>query len=196
MAIICPECSEIHFETTSAPAPTHCRKCEADLNQVAGLLPYAAMNDFIPGPIVRTKTGLVRVAIGAGLLFVSCVCGWVGYHRFTSVKETTATVVSKKDARGNVSPSHVRNQATASYSVGGKDFFIYPGVRSLGAKFAVYYDPGNPAVADEQKPWMFFLFSALAFKIGLVVLIRGLFAFGIARAQESDLRKVMSVARV
>jgi hypothetical protein len=194
MAIICPQCGEIHFETGGA-TPTHCRKCETDLNQVAGILaPNSVDENAKPRPLT-SKTGLGWITAGAVLIVASGLTAWWGVTKYNGVKETSAKVILKKEAK-DVKPAQVREQATAVYSVGGREYYLYPGVRMLNTQFPVYYNPKDPADANETRPWMFLLVAGAAFLVGLIVLIRGLFRFMVARARESDLRKVMGLARV
>ena len=45
MARLCPRCGEIHFETATSPLPAQCKRCEADLNEASGLMPWMHYED-------------------------------------------------------------------------------------------------------------------------------------------------------
>lgn len=195
MAIICPQCSEIHFDTNGAAPPSHCRKCEADLNQAAGILPTLDIDENGKAEPFRIRTGKLFMVIGGVLIVLGVALGSWGAYRYNSVKETMAIVIEKKDAKG-VDPSHVRETGTAVYKVGGKERYIYPGVRMLGVQFPVYYSPSNPDDANESRPWMHMFFAVVMFLLGSITLVRGVLNFLVARARESDLRKVMRTVRV
>jgi hypothetical protein len=196
MAILCPQCGEIHFETTTSPAPTHCRRCESDLNGVAGYAPLLATDAAAAAP-PRTRTGAAWVVAGLVLLGVAGGCWWLGVDRYTSAKKTTATVVSARASAadgGGPSKGQTRGTVTATYTVNGRTYHQYPGVRGQGAAFDVYYLPGDPAGASEERPFAFLLAAAVLTKVGLIVLLRGVFQFSVARARESDYRRVMRAA--
>jgi hypothetical protein len=190
MAIICAECGEIHFD--SGVAPTHCRKCEADLNQVAGFAPMLREFDeekkaakAAPKAAFKLGVGMLPAIVGASILLAAGIAFWVGWVRYDAAKETSATIVPVK---GKMDPKFVRNDNTATYTVGGKDYFMYPGVRVPGTAFKVYYPPTNPADASEERPWMLMLLSTFAFLIGCLFTASGLLKMVLARAREADRR--------
>ncbi len=193
MAIICAECGEIHFD--SGVAPTNCRKCEADLNQVAGYAPLLKELDeeqkaakAAPKPKRPWAAGAIPTLIGASILVASGIAFWIGWERYNTAKETTATIIP---AKGKLDPKVVRNDNTAIYSVNGKDYNMYPGVRVPGTSFKVYYSPTNPAAAAEERPWMTMLLSTFGFLIGSLFTASGLLKMGVARAREADQRLTM-----
>lgn len=196
MAIVCPKCGEIYFATATSPAPTHCKKCEADLNEVAGVIPLMAVGGTGVRSAPQTKAGVVPLVVGATLLLLSGVLWYVGVSRFNQAKKATATVVqvASLGKTVDVKPSKVRSTATAVYTAGGKGYAQYPGVRGEGATFEVYYLPGQPDDAHEERPWLFLLLAGLASKLGLVFVVRGAIKFAVTRARETDYQKVMASA--
>lgn len=193
MAIICAECGEIHFD--SGVAPTHCRKCEADLTQVAGFAPLLKEFDdeqkaakAAPKPKRKWATGAIPTLVGVGILVASGVAFWVGLERYNAAKETTATIIP---AKGKLDPKVVRNDNTAVYTANGKEFNMYPGVRVPGTAFKVYYSPTNPANASEERPWLTMLFSGFGFLLGGLFTATGLLRMAVARAMEADRRLTM-----
>jgi hypothetical protein len=198
MAIVCPQCSEIHFETPGTAAVTHCRKCGSDVNGVIGLAPLVAADAAANGATkLRSREGLVRVYIGLVLLTTAGGLGWWGLTQYNGAKAATAVVIpagsGSADGKGPTK-DQIRHPHTAVYTVGGKKYFQYPGVRQLNDTFEVYYQPGNPAQANEERPWLILGVSGVLFKIGLITLLLGLFKFSVARAREADRNKVMSYA--
>ena len=195
MAIICPQCSEIHFNVNGDASVTECRKCQASLTEPSGILPTLELEPSAPSEQKRVKSGTPFIVIGAGLLLVAVVLGSWGAYQYTSVLEAPAVVIPQKDAN-NPHPSQVRNLSTAAYKVDGKERYLYPGIRMVGAKFTVYYNPARPDDASEQRPWMPLFVAVVSFLLGLVSVVRGGFNFLVTRARESDFQKAMSSTRV
>lgn len=192
MAIICPQCSEIHFEQPNAPPPTHCRKCESDLHGVAGLVPLHAADESARPTKPRTKEGLRLAMIGVGVIAAAGGLGWWGWDRYQTAKTATAVVVRADASAGGVKGGKVRDNATAVYKVGGSTYYQYPGIRKEGDKFEVYYQPGDPAAASEERPWLFLGAAGVLLKLGVLTLGRGLFRFTVARAREADRERTMN----
>jgi hypothetical protein len=196
MAIICAECGEIHFD--SGVAPTRCRKCEADLTQVAGFAPLlkefddeqkAAKNKKGEKPPRKPwAAGAIPTLVGVSILVASGAAFWVGLERYNAAKETTATIVP---VRGKLDPKVIRNDNTAVYTANGKEFNMYPGVRVPGTSFKVYYSPTNPANASEERPWLTMLFSGFGFLLGGLFTATGLLRMAVARARDADHRLTM-----
>lgn len=203
MARLCPQCGEIHFETSTSPLPSHCRKCNADLNQASGLMPAMqleeAQADAPPPPKVPAKVVFGRLArtpgfkgilIGCGFLVAAGVMLSLGVSWHTRVKETKATVHVGNDAPKEAK----RDRLTATYTVGTKKYFQYPGIRSEGATFTVYYLPEDPATGYEAKPFLWLVIGGGVLLIGLVTLTFGVVKFSVGRAQAADHQKVMAQA--
>ena len=193
MARLCPQCGEIHFETTTSPMALSCRKCNSDLNGVPGLMPNMATEGNIsnqpksPG----SKEGVARILIGLGILALAGGLFYVGLQRYNGAKEATAVVVEKSE---KAQKHQKREKNTAEYTVNGKVFYQYPGIRQVNDQFKVYYFAEQPDDADEQRPYVCFLAASVLFLIGMTLLIRGLMKFFITRAREADFNKFMGHA--
>ena len=193
MARLCPQCGEIHFETTTQPMPLSCRKCNSDLNGVPGLLPNLATDgNFSNQPKAPgSKEGVSRILIGLGVLALAGGLIYFGLQRYNGAKEVTAVVVEKS---AKAQKHQRRDNYTAEYTVNGKVFYQYPGIRQLNDQFKVYYFAEQPEDADEQRPYACFIAATVLFLIGKTLLIRGLLKFFIARAREADFNKFMGHA--
>jgi len=198
MARICPQCEEIHFETTTQAMPTHCRRCEADLNGVAGIAPLIQQqkNDAKNGAQYKRATSSKgRNQFLIGLLFLLLGGGgfYYGFYLRDNSIEAKAFVV-KVDKSMKVPPSKVRNNCTAYYMVKGKKEYAYPGVRADGDSFDVYYSPSSPGESSEEKPFIILVVAGFLVKIGFWMFVWGLFKFLVARAQERDYHRTMGFA--
>jgi TRAP-type C4-dicarboxylate transport system permease small subunit len=200
MARLCPQCGEIHFETSTNPLPSACRKCGANLNEASGLMPGLKMDEeqaTTPPPKTPPKVvwgqlmkanGFKGIIVGVLVIAAAGVMLYLGWTWHTRVKEAKATVHA-----GNDAPKWAkRDRATATYVVGSKTYHQYPGVRPEGATFTVYYLPEDPATGYEMKPILWLIIGGMVLLIGLAILTFAVFKFTIGRAQTADFRKVMA----
>lgn len=208
MARLCPQCGEIHFETTANPLPTHCRKCEANLNEASGLMPRLQLEELEqsqtgtdkadapkPKPKPRRKgplpDGMTQIIVGGVIIAAAGVMLFLGYDWYSRVKQATATVAegesgAPKEAR--------RNRQYATYTVGSKTYFQYPGIRQTGESFPLYYLPEDPATGYEQKPFLWIVIGGMVLLIGLGVLGFGGMKFAVGRARVADFARTMAGA--
>jgi hypothetical protein len=202
MARLCPQCGEIHFETTTNPLPSHCRKCEADLNEASGLLPRMQFEESPPAdaaspPPVKRKPkgplpdGMKRIIIGGAIIAAAGVMLYLGYDWHTRVKEATATV---SEGVSEAPKAAKRDRLYAQYTVGSKTYYQYPGIRQRGESFPVYYLPEDPATGYEQKPFLWIVIGGKVLFIGLGVLTFGIFKFAVGRARVADFQRTMARA--
>lgn len=204
MARLCPQCGEIHFETTAAPMPTHCRKCEADLNEASGLLPRLQIEEQPPAdgaakakPAPRPKRkgplpdGMRRIITGGAIILAAGVMLFLGYDWYSRVKQTTATV---SEGASDAPKWAKRDRLYATYTVGPKTYYQYPGVRMGGDTFPVYYLPEDPATGYEQRPFLWLLIGGKVMFIGLGVLAFGIMKFAVGRARAVDFERTMAGA--
>jgi hypothetical protein len=194
MARICPQCSQIHFETSTEPMPTRCRRCEADLNGFgASAIPIDeadANKSNAPPP----QNGKMQFLIGFLLLTGCGGCVWYGLKEHNEAVEATATVVSYNKSM-TVPKGTNRNDAVAQFNVGSTRVYTYPGVRAGGDSFKVYYSPGKPESASEQRPFLFFVAAGFMGLIGGAMSVLGLSRFFISRAQHKDFNRIMKVTQ-
>lgn len=202
MARLCPQCGEIHFETSANPLPSACRKCGANLNEASGLMPGLKLDEAeaataTPPPKVPTKVvwgqlmkapGFKGILIGVLVIAAAGVMLYLGWGWHSRVKETKATVYVSNDA-----PKWAkRDRLSANYTVGSKTYPQYPGVRPENTTFTVYYLPEDPATAYEMKPILWLVIGGMVLLIGLAILTFGIFKFMVGRALTADFRKVMA----
>lgn len=203
MARMCPQCGEIHFDTSSGPRATHCRKCNSDLNEAAGLMPtthleQAQSGQSAPKPTAKQlfsswgKTpGFKGIVVGLCLIAAAGMMLYLGWDWYSRVKEATAVChtaapETPKDAR--------RNHITATYTIGSKKYPQYPGVRAEGTPFTIYYLPEEPAVGYEARPFLWLVIGGKVLLIGLGVLVFGIMKFSVTRAQAADYERTMAQA--
>ncbi len=203
MARLCPQCGEIHFETSASPLPSACRKCNADMNEASGLMPAMQLEEAqsaTPRPKATPKQvfqqwaktpGFKGIIIGVLVLTAAGVMLYMGWKWHTGVKEVTATC--------HVAPADTpkwakRNHITATYSIGTKKYPQYPGVRSEGTAFPMYYLPDDPATGYEAKPFLWLVIGGKVLLIGLGVLSFALMKFFVGRAQIADCERTMAQA--
>jgi hypothetical protein len=206
MARLCPQCGEIHFETTTSPLPSHCRKCEADLNEASGLMPRLQLEEqeqppadgTTPPPRPKPKKakgplpdGMKRIIAGGVVIAAAGVMLYLGYDWHTRVKQATATVA---EGESGAPAAARRNRQYATYTVGPKTYYQYPGIRQTGEAFPVYYLPEDPATGYEQKPFLWIVIGGKVLMIGLGVLGFGLMKFMVARARAADFQRTMARA--
>lgn len=200
MARLCPQCGEIHFDTTTSPMPTHCRRCEADLNEASGLMPRLKEEQETPAggaPPAQSRPrrkgtlpeGTVRMIVGGVILLAAGVMLFLGYDWNTRAKSATATV-----AEGNGPKWAQRDRNTATYTAGGKTHHMYPGVRKVGDTFTMYYLPEDPGTGYEQRPFLMLLIGGKVLMVGLGVLALGIFKFAVGRARTVDFERTMARA--
>lgn len=194
MARICPQCSQIHFETSTEPLPTRCRKCEADLNGFgASAVPVdeaTASKSDSPAP----QTGKMQFLIGFVLL---AACGgliWYGLKLYNESVETTALVV-KYSKSMTAPPGTNRIDNIAFFTVGGARTYTYPGVRADGESFKVYYPPGKPEAASESRPFILFVVAGFCGLIGGSMTFFGLFRYFLSRAQYKDFNRTLRITQ-
>jgi hypothetical protein len=138
-----------------------------------------------------------KVILGVVVLVLAGVMWWWGGVRFTSAKKVEATVVpleSQSYGGNGPKPGQIRHPHTATYTIQGKKYYQYPGVRQIGDKFTVYYLPDEPDSAQEEPPFAFLIAAGVLTKLGLLLLIRGLFQFSVSRAREADYRRTMGTS--
>lgn len=203
MARLCPQCGEIHFETSASPLPATCRKCNANLNEASGLMPAMQLEEAQsgePAPQVSAKEkfrqwgktpGFKGVIVGSVLLIVAGVTLYLAWGWHSGVKEVTATC---HVATGDTPKWAKRDRVTATYTVGTKKYPQYPGVRAEGTTFTVYYLPSDPATGYEAKPFLWLVIGGKVLLIGLGVLSFGLMKFFVGRAQVVDYERTMAAA--
>ena len=204
MARLCPQCGEIHFETSTNPLPPDCRKCGANLHEASGLMPALQLEDAeasTPTAQPRPKPkgaprqwgktpGFKGIVTGLVILVIAGVTLYFGWDWHSRVKEAKANVYASNDA-----PKWAkRDRVTATYTVGTKKYPQYPGLRREGDTFTVYYLPEDPATGYETKPFLWLVIGGKVLLIGLGVLAFGLMRFSIGRAQIADHHKVMANA--
>ncbi len=202
MARLCPQCGEIHFETSASPLPATCRKCNANMNEASGLMPALQLEEAQsaePAPKVSAKQrfqqwgqtpGFKGIIVGGVVLIAAGVILYLAWGWYSGVKEVTATCHVGPDA-----PKWAkRDRVTATYTVGTKKYPQYPGVRAEGTTFTVYYLPDDPATGYETKPFLWLVIGGLVLMIGLSVLSFGLMKFFVGRAQIADYQRTMAQA--
>jgi hypothetical protein len=203
MARLCPQCGEIHFETATAPMPSHCRKCEANLNEASGLMPHLQLEEqaadaATPPPAQpRPKAkgplpdGMKRIIAGGVIIAAAGVMLFLGYDWHTRVKQATATVA---EGESGAPKAARRNRQYATYTVGPKTYYQYPGIRQTGESFPVYYLPEDPATGYEQKPFLWLVIGGKVLMIGLGVLTFGVMKYAVGRARVADFQRTMARA--
>ncbi len=203
MARLCPQCGEIHFETSGSPLPANCRKCNANLNDAAGLMPTQHLEEAqsaAPQPKATPKEvfrqwgqspGFKGIIVGVLVLAAAGVMLYMGWQWYTGVKEVTATC---HVAAGDAPKWAKRNHISATYTVGTKKYPQYPGVRAEGTAFPVYYLPDDPATGYEAKPFLWLVIGGMVLFIGLGVLSVALMKFFVGRAQIADCERTMAQA--
>ncbi len=193
MARLCPQCGEIHFETTTTPMPLSCRKCNSDLNGVPGLIPnMPADGNLSDQPkLPGSKAGVAQILIGFGILALTGGLIYFGLQRYNGAKEVTAVVVEKA---AKAQKHQRRDNYTAEYTVNGKVFYQYPGIRQINDQFKIYYFADKPDDADEQRPYACFLAAAVLLLVGMAILAKGALKLFITRAREADFNKFMGHA--
>jgi hypothetical protein len=194
MARICPQCSQIHFETSTEPLPTRCRRCDADLNGFgASAIPIDdadAQKSYGKAP----QNGKMQFLIGFVLLAACGGCIWYGMKMYGEAVEATASVV--KYNKSMTAPSGTnRADNIAFFTLNGTRVYTYPGVRADGETFKVYYSPGKPESASEQKPFLLFVAAGFLGFIGTVMSVIGLMRFFISRAQHKDFNRTLRVTQ-
>lgn len=202
MARLCPQCGEIHFETSANPLPPDCRKCGANLHEASGLMPGLQLEEAqtaAPAPKTPAKVvlkqwgktpGFKGIVVGLVILLVAGVTLYLGWDWHSRVKEAKANVHVSNDA-----PKWAkRDRVSATYTVGTKKYPQYPGLRREGDTFTVYYLPEDPATGYEAKPFLWLVIGGKVLLIGLGVLAFGVMRFSIGRAQIADHQKVMAHA--
>lgn len=205
MARLCPQCGEIHFETTANPMPSHCRKCEANLNEASGLLPRMHLEEEQPPAAADTPPpakpkprrkgplpdGMMRIIVGGAIIAAAGVMLYLGYDWHTRVKQATATV---EEGESSAPKAARRNRQYATYTVGSKMYYQYPGIRQTGEAFPVYYLPEDPATGYEQKPFLWIVIGGKVLLIGLGVLAFGVMKYAVGRARVADFQRTMARA--
>ncbi len=200
MARLCPQCDEIHFETTGSPLPTHCRKCGADLNEAAGLLPVGSYEDAPADQKPKAKpkakhpggkwpNGLKGIVIGVSVLIVAGVLITLGVGWNTQAKEVKVEILN---APADTPKQFRRDLLTGRYSVGSKTYYAYPGLRREKETGTLYYLPDDPATTYEMRPFFTLLIGSKLFFIGLSILTIGVIKFLVARARTVDFERTMA----
>lgn len=207
MARLCPQCGEIHFATSANPLQSHCRKCNANLNEASGLMPGLKVDSAegqsadAPKPGKRRFKLLMRqlgkmqgfkgIVLGVAVLISAAVMLFLGYSWHTRVKEVSAYVhVWDKDTPKDAK----RDRLTATYHVGNKKYYQYPGLRVEGTSFTVYYLPEAPGTGYETKPFLWLLIGGLVAFVGMGILVFGTVRFVVGRAQVVDFQRTMTQA--
>jgi hypothetical protein len=194
MARICPQCSQIHFETSTEPLPTKCSRCEADLNGFgASIVPVNDVSAAKSDPLAP-QTGKLQFLIGFALL---AACGgliWYGLKLYNESIETTALVV-KYNKSMSTPPGTNRADNIAFFMIGGTRIYTYPGVRADGESFKVYYPPSKPESASESRPFILFVVAGLFGLIGGAMTFIGLFRYFLSRAQYKDFNRTLRITQ-
>ena len=203
MARLCPQCDEIHFETTGSPLPTHCRKCGADLNEAAGLLPSGSYDqspqagDGKPKGKPRPRragkwaNGMKGIVIGVCVLTAAGVLIALGVGWNIGAKEVKVEILN---APADTPKQFRRDLLTARYSVGSKTYYAYPGLRREKETGTLYYLPDDPATTYEMRPFFALLIGSMLLLIGLSVLTIGVIKFVVGRARAVDFERTMATA--
>ena len=164
MAIACPSCEHIHFETNRAARPTHCTACGHDLSEP--VVPLAKASP--PGARTKSVLGVRGPFFFAGLA-VLCLAGW---FLLSGVAERGRYV----PVMATVSSGYLEGTTPLNsvYVVDGKTYRTTVDRRwRLADRFEVWYHPDAPEVATETRPYGQFL-AATGF------LIAGLFLIGLS----------------
>lgn len=178
MAVQCPACSHVHFETNTVTVPTDCAGCGHDLS--APVVPLSA------APQRPASTGgASRSFLFAGLAVLSAA-GWLlvtGMAERSKYLPATATVKAasgSREAQRQIRSSgewiryESANPTEASYVADGKRYAVSPGKRWQDKQqFDVWYLPESPQLATETRPFARLL-------VGVLLLTAGLFLFGLA----------------
>ncbi len=201
MARICPQCREIHFETTDAPLPTHCRKCEADLNGVSDVIAayrfvYEQINN---GPVRKSKAkapGLTTLIVGVIVSVVAGIMTTLGMINYINAEKTEAKVMLASNAvNATAVPKWaIRDKRTAEYTVKGKPYYCYPGVRTDGQTFPIYYAPSDPIHSSEERPFLVLVVGVLVGLCGGFLTWKGILVLVVRSAQKLEHEKSMRVA--
>lgn len=207
MARLCPQCGEIHFETAANPLPAHCRKCNANLNEASGLMTGLPISDVgeeqtdAPKPPKRPFKQMMKqwskvqgfkgIVVGIVVLLAAAVMLFLGYDWHTRVKQVDAFVhFTDKDTPKEAK----RDKLTATYHIGTKKYYQYPGLRVEGASFPVYYLPEAPGNGYETKPFLWLIIGGLVAFVGMGILVFGVVKFCVGRALAADYVKTMAQA--
>lgn len=177
MAVQCPSCSHVHFETNTATVPSHCAGCGHDLT--APVVPLTA------APNRTTNAGSIsRPFLFAGLAVLSAA-GWLlvtataERSKYLSATATVKAASGSREVQRQVRSSgewvryEYAHATEASYVVDGKRYPVTPGKRWQDKQqFDVWYLPDSPQLATDTRPFARLLG-------GVVLLTVGLFLFGL-----------------
>ena len=167
MAVPCPACSHIHFETNRAALPSHCTACGHNLSEP--VVPLAPASP--PGARAKSVLGVRGPFFFAGLAVLS-LAGWFllsGMVERGTYLPVTATVTG-----GYLEWASPVN---SSYVVDGQKYRTAVDRRwRLGDQFVVWHLPESPEHATEARP--FAKLVAAVFLMAVGVFLLGL-AFGI-----------------
>lgn len=194
MARICPQCSQIHFETTTEPMPTPCTRCEGDLNGFGSTplpsdTPSVAQKDH-----TAPQTGKMQFLIGFALLVCCGGLIWFGLKLYNESIESSALVI-KYNKSMSAPPGTNRADNIAYFMVNNQRVYTYPGVRADGESFKIYYPPNKPEAASESKPFLIFVVAGFLALIGGSMTFLGLFRFFLSQAQHRDFAKTLRVTQ-
>jgi len=195
MAKVCPQCQQIHFETTTEPMPTKCRRCEADLSGMAGVIPVIHDDANDGRSLIAPKVGVAQFLIGGTLLMICAGLVWFGLKSYNEAVEVTATVLKYNKGMGGQEGVR-RLENIAVINVDGRKVYTYPGVRIENDVFKAYYPPGQPEKAGESRPFLMLVGAAGCGLIGASMFVMGVFRFVLAQAQHRDYNRSLRTTRL
>ncbi len=178
MAVPCPACAHLHFETNRAEVPSHCAACGHDLAEPVA--PPAPVPDRPPPPAASRPLLCAAIA-------VLCVAGWL--------------VLSGVAERGKYRP--VTATITAGYLEGtsaGNSYYLVDGQTyrtaidrrwRLADRFEMWYYPDAPEGATEVRPFGRFLAAGFLVVVGLFLVGLSVGIFG-AAAEPVDERVALA----
>ena len=176
MAVVCPSCERVHFDTNTAVRPTHCAGCGHDFADPP--VPLSPVRP--PSSAGASKTFLfagVAVLCAAGGLLLSGVAERNEYESATAtVKASSASkqVEWQRRSSGEWVRYESARATEASYVVDGKRYPISPGDKWKDKQqFTVWHRTDAPERATETRP-----FGKLVAAVGLMAV--GVFLFGLA----------------
>jgi hypothetical protein len=103
-----------------------------------------------------------------------------------------ATVMMASDVSGATVPKWaIRDSRTAEFSVKGKRYYCYPGIRDKNAIFTIYYAPSDPTSASEERPFVMLVVGVLIGMVGGFMTWKGVLVMAVRSAQQLEHQKSM-----
>lgn len=186
VAVVCPSCEHIHFETNRAALPSHCTACGHDLSQPVATPPAPEL----PPPPAGSAGNRSFLLAGISVL---CFSGWLLLSglaeraRYLPVMATvTASYLEWAEVKGH---ADLMKGAIPGLAATGNSFYVVDGKTyrttidrrwRLGDRFEVWYLPESPEEASEVRPYSRLLASIGVMVAGLFLLGRGFGVFGAA----------------